>query len=583
MTADDSPYNPATYRPLAGSVVIDGSDMSYYVAVTNGWKAAWLAECGKDYYGGDRMVNGTIDIGCGEAQNGSLLTVNDASDGLVVTGAGKGESYIAEGSSAEITFSRNFTSDQLCMGVEVDGVFHSFGGTTSDVPYSVAFPAVFTTDYTISAVYETDQKDWYVSPTGNDSNKGYHKNCPRRTLVKAMKLATANAGHVVHAAAGVYNEGMVLAASCSNRVWVSEGVGLVADEWPNRETVIEGASATAEGEADSNGNGTNAVRCVYVGDGGYVKGFKLTGGRTQRGDKTGARGGGAYLSNGALVDCEVTGNGCAHRGRAVYGGASIRCYFHDQVSGGNYDVSNGTVVDSYAKGSCYDCGLVLNCTFTDSVRANGFQRAFNSYLASVSGAGSGGMVCTNCVFTGAASSVINNGSTYDEATCKFSVARADNLDDDFRPKTAVSPLVDAGSKALYEAKFPSKWVQFKGRDWKNGQRVYNGEIDVGCGEYDFRPDFAGKLGKNAAISEMGPNVTTNGVPNIVVPEGESITVAMAPRKSGRATRYELVYTPEGGSQTVVSEASAEPFTHTLDGACTVQSLAGYVGFIFQVR
>ena len=33
-----------------------------------------------------------------------------------------------------------------------------------------------------------------------------------------------------------------------------------------------------------------------------------------------------------------------------------------------------------------------------------------------------------------------------------------------------------------------------------------------------------------------------------------------------------VYTPEGGSQTVVSETSAEAFSYTLDGACTVQSL-----------
>ena len=146
VTADDSPYNPTTYRPLAGSAVIDASDMSYYEAATNGWKAAWLAECGKDYYGNDRAVNGAIDVGCGEAQNGSLLTVNDVSDGLDVTGANKGESYLAEGTSAKLTFSRNFTSDQLCTGVNVDGVFHSFGGTTGDVPYSVTIPAVFATD-----------------------------------------------------------------------------------------------------------------------------------------------------------------------------------------------------------------------------------------------------------------------------------------------------------------------------------------------------------------------------------------------------------------------------------------------------
>ena len=357
-----------------------------------------------------------------------------------------------------------------------------------------------------------------------------------------------------------------------------------------QETVIQGASATAEGEADKYGNGTNAVRCAYVLSGGYVKGFKLTGGRTQRGNSSGVQrsGGGAVISGGALIDCEVTGNGCGYRGRAVYslnGGSAIRCYFHDKVSGASYDICNGAVVDSYAKGSCYGCSLVLNCTFTDVVRANGKQQALNSYLASVSGAGDGGMVCTNCVFTGKADDVIKDGSTYDEATCKFSVARDDNLDENFCPKTAASPLVDAGSKELYDAKFPSKWVQFKGRDWKDGQRIYNAQIDVGCGEYDFRPTCAGYLGDRAIISEMGPNVTTNSVPNVVVPEGESITLAMAPKVSGRATAYELVYTPEGGERTVVFEKSATGFTYTLDGACTVQSLSatGLIGLILMFR
>jgi DNA-binding transcriptional LysR family regulator len=64
VTAAESPYDGTTFRPLADSALIDAGDMSYYVAATNGWPAAWLAECGKDYYGKDRVVNGTIDIGC---------------------------------------------------------------------------------------------------------------------------------------------------------------------------------------------------------------------------------------------------------------------------------------------------------------------------------------------------------------------------------------------------------------------------------------------------------------------------------------------------------------------------------------
>ena len=588
VTAEETPYDATTFRPVAGSVAIDAGDMSYYVDATNGWKAAWLAECGKDYYGKDRVVNGAIDVGCGEAQEESSLTISDDSDGLVVTGAAIGTTDIPKGASIDVTFSRNFTSDRLCTGVEVNGEFHSFGGTTSDVPYAVTFSATVGGVYNIAAVYETDQKDWYVSPSGNDSNKGYHKNCPRRTLVKAMELATANAGNVVHAAAGTYNEGEAWAGSSSNRVVVAEGVGLVADDWPLQETVIQGASATAEGEADKYGNGTNAVRCAYVSSSGYVRGFKLTGGRTQRGDKTGARGGGAYLSGGALVDCELTGNGCAHRGRAAFGGTYIRCYFHGQkTSVGSYDIySNSAVIDSFVDGTCYDCSSVLNSTFTDQLRANGAQRALNSYLWQVTAPPNSvvGMACTNCVFTVAATNAIGTGCTYDEATCKFSVDRADNLDENFRPKAAASPLVDAGSKELYDANFPSKWVQFKGHDFKYGQRIYNAQIDVGCGEYDFRADFERLLGRGVVIPVMGPGVTTNSVPNIVVLEGDSITLSMQPKGSIK-TLYRLVYTPDGGSMTTYFEESEDPFLYTLEGACTVQSLTkfGCSGFTVVFR
>ena len=196
------------------------------------------------------------------------------------------------------------------------------------------------------------------------------------------------------------------------------------------------------------------------------------------------------------------------------------------------------------------------------------------------------MCCTNCAFSRPVGTALTGGGvvTYDPETCLFDVSSSTNVDtSNRRPKTSASVLVDAGSKEIYDNWFPAAWVQFKGQDFAYGPRIYNGQIDIGCGEYDFRGDFAALLGPRAVVSEMGPNVTTNDVPNIVVPEGESITVSMAPRSSSRETRYELVYTPEGGSPTVISEKSAEAFTYTLDGACTVQSLDGFTGFLFLIR
>ena len=585
VTAAESPYDGTTFQPQSGSVLIDAGDMSYYAAATNGWPAAWLAECGKDYYGNDRVANGTIDVGCGERQRGSALTISDSSDGLVVVGAEKGETHLAEGTSVDLTFSRNFTSDQLCLGVEVDGVFHSFGGTTSDAPYSVTIPATHGHDFTIAAVYETDQKDWYVSPTGNDTNKGYHKNCPRKTLVEAMKLATANAGHVVHAAAGIYDSGEAWAGSCSNRVVVTKGVGLVADEWPLQETVIKGAADTTA-DADTNGNGPAAVRCAYVSSGGYVRGFKLTDGRTDKGDKEGALGGGAYLSSGALIDCEVTGVGSAYRGPAVTGGTIIRCYVHGIVCGSYHVLSCAAVVDSYLE-NCYSCSLVLNSTVANQVRANATTRIFNTYLRDAYRISENDKFvwCTNCVFSRPIETALTGSGIvkYDPETCLFEVPVSNNVDtSNRRPKTSASPLVDAGNKEIYDNWFPAAWVQFKGQDFACGQRIYNAQIDVGCGEYDFRGDFAGYLGTKVSIPAMGPNVTTNAARNIVVPEGETIDLAMPPKASGKSATYELVYTPAGGGQTVIHESSADGFSSTLEGACTVQSLSR-VGFVFLIR
>lgn len=589
VSAPETPYDETTFRPFAGSAVIDASTQSSYKDTTNGWVAAWAAEADKDYYGNDRCVNGAIDVGCGEKQpvEGSPLTIVDESDGLVVTGANKGETQLVVGEDYNLTFSRTLTSDRLCLGVTVNGEFLSFGGTTSNVSHTVTLHGQEGQDNYIFAVYETDQKDWYVSPTGNDANKGYHKDCPRQTLVKAMELATANAGNIVHAAAGTYEVGEAFASAggCSNRVVVKAGVGLVADEWPLQETVIKGAADTTT-DADKNGNGPAAVRCAYVNSGGYVRGFKLTGGRTGLGEGAGAEGGGAYLSSGALIDCDVTGVGCAYRGPGVTGGTIIRCYVHNIVCGSYPAFSCAAVVDSYLD-NCYSCSLVLNSTVGTQVRANATTRIFNTYLRDAYRISENDKFvwCTNCVFSRPIETALTGGGVvnYDPDTCLFNVAVADNVDtSNRRPKTSASPLVDAGNKEIYNNWFPAAWVQFKDKDFAGGQRIYNAQIDVGCGEYDFRGDFAGYLGTKVSIPAMGPNVTTNAARNIVVPAGETIDLAMPPKASGKPATYELVYTPAGGGQTVIHESSADGFSRTLEGACTVQSLSR-VGFVFLIR
>jgi hypothetical protein len=334
---------------------------------------------------------------------------------------------------------------------------------------------------------------------------------------------------------------------------------------------------------------------VEVNDGGYVRGFKLTGGRTNFGDGESACGGGALLKgSSALIDCEVTGNGCKYRGRGVRcvgsSGAIIRTYVHDQ-SCGSYEVYYGTVVDSCVKcpasnNPYYGTSTILNSTMLGgSVRTNTKNmKIINSYLVSASSpSAAASSVSTNCVFVNTSAKAMGDWCTCDPATCRFEASVDDNLDVNSKPKSRSSALVDSGDRALYDTYYPSAWTQFKDCDLRGGQRIYNAQIDVGCGEYDWRGDFASTLGSKVAISEMGPNVMVDSASNIVVPEGDSIALSLPPRSAGRTTKYELTYTPEGGEATVVTEVSSDAFSYTLAGPCTVQSLTRRGSFAITIR
>ena len=570
-----------------------GSYFSGLVTSQDGLAKNILVNCTCGYRVSKSLVYNSY---CEEDEGNNVFT-----NSIVGTRMNEDKDSISDGITV---FSKELTFDDNMRAL------NSIGKTvdSGDIKYLDLYPEVFSVEasYDLSGGRRINGKsvdigcgeyisDYYVDAEhGNDSWDGTEsyanrneakKIGPKKTLAASMLIPDLHASNIVHAAAGVYDsfpEGY----STNSRVIVKEGVGLVADEGPS-ETTIVGASASEK--ADSNGNGPGAVRCVNVRSGAYVKGFKLTGGRTSAGDESSnaaKSGGGAYLNGGALIACEVTGNSCAYRGSGVYTENSswiIGCNVHGN-SGGSFEIVNGGVANSRVTGtSYYGGGIVLNSRM-GTVRSGGGARVFNSYLDSTSTAGtSTGPFCTNCVFTGNATSSIKDNSEYDEATCVFSVHIADNLDDNFRPKTNVFPLVDAGSRELYDRYFPSKWAQFKDSDLRGGQRIYNAQIDVGCGEYDWRGDFASMLGTKAAITEMGENVTVDSASDIVVPEGDTIALSMPPRSAGRTTKYELTYTLEGGERTVLTEVSTEAFSYVLAGPCTVQSLTRNGNFTITIR
>ena len=570
-----------------------GSYFSALVTSQDGAAKNILVNCTCGYRVSKSLVYNSY---CNEDEGNNVFTNS-------IVGTAMKKDSISDGITV---FSKELTFDDNMRALNSTGKTVDSG----DIKYLDLYPEVFSVEasYDLSGGRRINGKsvdigcgeyisDYYVDAEhGNDSWDGTEsyanrneakKIGPKKTLAASMLIPDLHASNIVHAAAGVYDT-FPEDFSSNSRVIVKEGVGLVADEWPLKETIIVGAASASE-NADSNGNGPGAVRCVNVRSGAYVKGFKLTGGRTSAGDESSnaaKAGGGAYLNGGALIACEVTGNSCAYRGSGVYTENSswiIGCNVHGN-SGGSFQIINGGVANSRVTGIYYGGGIVLNSRI-GTVRSSGGARVFNSYLDSTSTSSISitGPFCTNCVFTSGVAASITDNSTYDPSTCVFSVSDADNLDDNFRPKNNVFPLVDAGSRELYDRYFPAKWGQFKDIDLRGGQRIYNAKIDVGCGEYDWRGDFASMLGTKAAISEMGENVTVDSMSNIVVPEGDTIALSMPPRSPGRTTKYELTYTPEGGERAVLTEVSTEAFSYVLAGPCTVQSLTRSGNFTVTIR
>ena len=280
----------ADYKPTWKSLAIDQGDSSLYSFPT---LAALSAERDKDFTGSSPRMIGTIDIGAYEFD----WRTRPTECGL--------ESSIEPAEGGErLRIWRNFTSDKLVKGF-------TYGDTT--VMFDDVAGGVWETNVTGQAIanslmpiYEENQTDWYVNPDpakGDDANPGYHPDCPKRTLMGAMAVATS--GSVVHAAPGVYNEGQAT-ANTSSRVNIPAGVGLVSDEGAEN-TVIEGYTPVYyDGNNVMKIGGVGSVRCVAMGSAAYIKGFTLRNGATCPGLTSvyGDNGGGVV--NGTAIDCVIT-------------------------------------------------------------------------------------------------------------------------------------------------------------------------------------------------------------------------------------------------------------------------------------
>ena len=501
--------------------------------------------------------------------------------GIAVSGGSMGFMELTDGLSVTVTAGN--PGSRPCIGYTVNGVTNLFGEASGVVTAADANED----GLLVTALYSND---WYVNADpsiGDDAQTGFTAATPKRTLTAA--LANAISGDTVHAAAGTYAEGSRTPSGCTVAARAHVPAGVTLEGAGANETFIVGANATTS--PDVYGLGSDAVRCVYLEKGASVKGFTLTGGRTKSvwsdtnaasTDWHGAGACGALPSTSTdaapaadvasirVEDCVVS-NCTATCGGAGYYVTFVRSrLFKCRAQRGSATERCGlvnTIVDemdsSGGSGLCVNNSYpIINTTIGPHIRrdsdGNGAALFYQSDLfptqygvvnTVVLGSISYVTLMTNCVFTSGTVSA----NMVD--TRKLTAAQI-AIDANYRPDRATSALVDQGTAA----------VDYGETDVYGGQRVYNGTVDIGAVEADWRDQYAADIsGKHAfSVTAATPDVVeTAGV--VRLPAGASLDAAW--RGGGLGTKSYTVTLHLAADSAATVMLNGEPLA-----TCTTEGL-----------
>ena len=98
------------------------------------------------------------------------------------------------------------------------------------------------------------------------------------------------------------------------------------------------------------------------------------------------------------------------------------------------------------------------------------------------------------------------------------------LDENYRPVTG-NIAIDAGSTEYLVTPTVLATETAEKLDFAKGRRIYNGAVDIGAGEFDWRGVFGAKLRPGDARAQVlaaSENVTTNVLDGIVLNGGDSV-------------------------------------------------------------
>lgn len=568
VTAPD--YRVAFCSPAIGAAVLPTKDMF-----------------GDDYF---RFVSDDLD---GTSPSFTLsgayssvepgVLVSAEKGGLALSGCEAGFTPLSQ--IDEITVTRD-DGTRPCVGFVAAGVTNLFDETES-VTYTAAEIAAAGGEMSIDALYTTD---WYVNAdgaVGDDTNTGFTPKTAKRTLKGAMEAEGLASGDTVHAAKGDYDDLAMLRTTphwtgvvptVRARAVVPAGVALVGDEGRDV-TFITGAGDYETDPTD--GLGPNAIRCLQLLDGASVAGFTLRGGRTDsiasatyNDNTTGAGVLGWSASTTWARDCIVTNCVAYHGGGFRLMSADrckvFECASTDNSGGIGLDVSLYNTFCDYNR-SIYlvmAYGNIVNCTFG----AHNTRWANPTVAwAMATPASTSSRVRNVLSLIPTASAGIHQRSYFTatmvagqfEDGAGVTNAAAMKIDADGRPVIGENCGIDAANPEYLTGDRAAA-------DADGGQRVYNGALDLGCFEADWRGMYARDISKSSrfSVSAATPNVVEDATSKTVkIPAGEKLSAAW---RGKAGDTYDLTVTlPGSGTLTITSNGTA---VATVAGPVTAQTL-----------
>lgn len=438
-------------------------------------------------------------------------------------------------------------ANRLIKGFSVNGELQP--DSRDPAGWTYRFPSAAVIGDVVRAEYLTD---WYVDPSKSDDNTGESPEKAKRTLEKV--LAHVIAGDTVHLAEGEYREGSMLQAeglaSCTptlrSRAVVPSYVTLVADGARDR-TVIFGASATGE-DADADGCGLNAMRCVLLHSKARLRGVTLRGGRTGNVNKEDDNNHGAGVlttesDSGIVEDCVIE-DCCSQRGGGARNGTFCRCRFLNNKATRNCAAGRqgryyGCFFDNNHGGEVVGYYFhVEGCTFgPNNTKADGTGSAvaMGSAVGSVSHVAYGTLFCGSVTSSGTSSAPIAltncaiyvgvplpTGSTVADDCVTAAKEDLAQLDADGVPIPGLNPACDRGNLALWQAAMRNgSSTKSDDTDAAGNPRVANAAMDIGCYEADWKARYSADIGKRRCLDVTAAPALAHEESNreVFLPEG----------------------------------------------------------------